>query len=350
MRMTVQNKPLVFFSVLLLIALVYALSTVLTPLLISAILAYLGDPLVNKLTRMRVPRLLSVIIIFFIIFLIIGLIFLILIPILQRQIVELIDTLPEIGNRLEAWIRNLAAYFSIEGLNIDTLKTNLANTILKGNTVTAWIGKNVLASGVAIIEWIINLILVPVVTFYLLRDWDTLLNSIQHLFPRSIEPTITKLAKQCDEVLGAFLRGQFLVMICLGIIYGIGLTLIGLKLGIIIGLIAGLVSIVPYLGFIVGLITSLFAVMIQYGTMYSIIAVIIVFLIGQMLEGMILTPMLVGNRVGLHPVAVIFAILAGGSLFGFFGVLLAVPVASVIMVLLRYISHKYHKSEFYKHA
>lgn len=348
MTTTTWNKSLILLSIVVAIVAIYILSPVLTPFLISAILAYLGNPLVNKLTKLNIPRLVSVIIIFIGLFLMITLIFLILIPLIQKQIEEFVRILPDISNWFQNSLSSFSNYFSIEGLNVENFKQTLTDNFLKANAVAAWLARNVLASGYALIQWSINLILIPVVTFYLLRDWNILLANIKDLLPRSIEPTIVKLASECNEVLGAFLKGQFLVMICLGIIYAIGLTLIGLKIGVIIGLVAGLLSIVPYLGFIVGLGTSLIAALVQYGTLWSITLVLIVFLIGQALEGMILTPLLVGNRVGLHPVAVIFAIMAGGSLFGFFGILLAVPMASVIMVLLCDISRRYHKSQFYK--
>jgi predicted PurR-regulated permease PerM len=191
------------------------------------------------------------------------------------------------------------------------------------------------------------LILIPILTFYLLRDWESLVGNIQGLLPRSILPTWNLLSAQVDEVLGAFLRGQLLVMLALGIIYTTGLWLVGLDFALLIGLLAGIVSFVPYLGLIVGILIAGVAAVLQFQGVGQLPAVAAVFIVGQLLEGMVLTPRLVGGRIGLHPVAVIFAIMAGGQLYGFFGVLLALPMAAAVMVLLRYALGLYRESELY---
>jgi predicted PurR-regulated permease PerM len=214
--------------------------------------------------------------------------------------------------------------------------------------MAAWLWKSVLHSGFALIEWVAHLVLIPVVTFYLLRDWDKVVKGVRELLPRSSEPTIVKLATECDDVLSAFFRGQLLVMLSLATIYSIGLSLVGLQVGLMIGLIAGLLSLVPYLGFIVGIVTASIVAYVQFGTLSSLFLVWLVFMVGQVIESTFLTPNLVGNRIGLHPVAVIFSVLAGGTLFGFFGVLLALPVAAVIMVLLRFFYQRYCNSRLYQ--
>jgi predicted PurR-regulated permease PerM len=202
-------------------------------------------------------------------------------------------------------------------------------------------------SGVALAGWLASMVLIPVVVFYMLRDWDKFITGIHDLLPRHLEPTVSKLARDSDQMLGAFLRGQLTVMVCLGIVYSIGLKIAGLEWSLTIGMLAGLVSFVPYLGVIFGLLTASIAVMIQSQDVVQLVWVLLVFGAGQMLEGMILTPWLVGDRVGLHPVAVIFAVLAGGQLFGFMGILLALPVASVLAVLLRHARARYRESGFY---
>jgi predicted PurR-regulated permease PerM len=202
-------------------------------------------------------------------------------------------------------------------------------------------------SGGVIAEWLMNLLLIPVVTFYLLRDWDGLVVKVHDLLPRRIAPTAAKLATEVDTVLAAFVRGQLYVMLALGCIYSIGLWMTGLDLALLIGMLAGLVSFVPYLGAIVGIVTACVAALVQFHDLIHLVPVAIVFIIGQSLEGMVLTPMLVGDKIGLHPVAVMFAVLAGGQLFGFLGILLALPVASVIMVLLRHVHELYRDSDFY---
>jgi predicted PurR-regulated permease PerM len=202
-------------------------------------------------------------------------------------------------------------------------------------------------SGLAVAAWVANLVLIPVVMFYLLRDWDVMMDKIGFLLPRNVEKKVTLWAQECDEVLGAFIKGQLLVMLALGVIYSLGLWSVGLDLALLVGMLAGLASIVPYMGFIVGIVAAGVAAMLQFNDLTMLAWVGVVFAIGQALEGMVLTPLLVGDRIGLHPVAVIFAIMAGGQLFGFVGILIALPVAAVIMVLLRHLHQGYKSSKLY---
>jgi len=202
-------------------------------------------------------------------------------------------------------------------------------------------------SGQSLIIWFAYLTLIPVVTFYLLRDWDILVGKVHDLIPRPYEKLASKLARQCDEVLAEFMRGQFLVMLAQAILYTIGLWIVGLEFFLLIGMLAGLVSFVPYLGFIVGIGVASVAGFMQFHDIIHLIYILIVFGVGQAIEGMLLSPLLVGDRIGLHPVAVIFAVMAGGQLFGFVGVLVALPVAAVIVVLLRHIHESYLESSLY---
>ena len=214
--------------------------------------------------------------------------------------------------------------------------------------LAAW--STVSGSGLAILGWLANLFLIPVLTFYLLRDWDHLVAGIQRLLPRRSEAVWVRLARESDEVLGAFLRGQMLVMFLLGVIYTTGLWVVGLDFALLIGMVAGLVSFVPYLGLIVGIVIAGIGSVLQSQGIADLPWVILVFVVGQLLEGTVLTPRLVGERVGLHPVAVIFAVMAGGQLYGFFGILLALPVAAVAMVMLRYVLQRYRASGLYASA
>ncbi|MDQ7016307.1 MAG: AI-2E family transporter, partial [Gammaproteobacteria bacterium] len=202
-------------------------------------------------------------------------------------------------------------------------------------------------SGVLLLAWLANLVLIPVVTFYLLRDWDILIERLDEMLPRSQAPTVRKLALESDRVLEAFLRGQLSVMAALALIYSLGLWLAGVELALLIGTFAGLVSFVPYLGFILGLLLASVAMLFQQPELAALLPVLLVFVIGQVIEGALLTPWLVGDRIGLHPVMVIFSVLAGGQLFGFVGILLALPVAAVIAVLMRHVHEQYRQSEFY---
>ncbi len=203
------------------------------------------------------------------------------------------------------------------------------------------------SSGQALLTWLAFLLLVPVVVFYLLRDWDILVGHIDKLLPANNRDTIRSLASECDSVLSEFLRGQLLVMLSLSVIYALGLWIAGIEYALLIGTVSGIISFIPYLGSIVGIAIAAVVAFFQYHDVIHLVFVALVFGSGQALEGMVLSPLLVGERIGLHPVAVIFAVMAGGQLFGFTGILLALPVAAVCLVLLRYVYQQYQSSEFY---
>ncbi|MGN6383398.1 MAG: AI-2E family transporter [Dyella sp.] len=326
--------------------LTYLLAPVLMPFVLAGMLAYLGDPLADRLERLGLGRTLAVTIVFVVILLLTVGALLLLIPLISRQVDNLIQNLPSYG----AWIRDTAVPWVQAKLRLDphTFDTGRVMDAVKEHigSIGSVIGK-LSRSGVGVLMWMTNLVLIPVVAFYLLRDWDRLVAWIDAMLPRSIEPTVAHLARESDKVLGAFVRGQLLVMLALGIFYGAGLALVGLSVGPLIGMIAGLLSFVPYLGFIIGFGAAVIAVLVQYGDWAHLLLVCGVFVIGQLLEGYVLVPKLVGDKIGLHPVAVIFAVLAGGYLFGFLGVLLALPAASVILVLLRYLTERYRMSGLY---
>jgi predicted PurR-regulated permease PerM len=202
-------------------------------------------------------------------------------------------------------------------------------------------------SSLALVQWVGNMVLIPVLTFYLLRDWDILVARFRELLPRRHAEKVTQISLECDDMLAGFIRGQLLVMSALSLIYTVGLMIIGVELALLLGVIAGVVSFVPYLGLIVGVVLSGLAALLQFGDWMPVVYVVIVFSVAQMIEGMVLTPRFVGERIGLHPVAVIFAVLAGGQLFGFTGVLLALPVAAVVVVLLKHAHERYVSSDLY---
>ena len=187
----------------------------------------------------------------------------------------------------------------------------------------------------------LSLFLIPIITFYLLRDWDVIINHLGALVPDSQRETVFQLARESDDVLGAFLRGQILVMMFLAIIYSLGLSLSGVEFALAIGVVSGLVSFVPYLGFVFGIGLAGLVVALEPNPLWPMVGVIATFSIAQFIEGSLLTPKLVGDRIGLHPVIVIFAVAAGGQLFGFFGILLALPAAAVLSVIMRFAYHRY---------
>ena len=330
--------------------LLWLLAPVLMPFAVAAMLAYLGDPLADRLERLGLSRAWAATLVFLVLILALGGVLLLLIPLISRQIENLIQNLP----RYAQWAQQTAWPWLQGKLHLDPRMFDSDQLLVAfkahmgsiGDVATAVLGK-VSRSGLGIVLWLTNLVLIPVVAFYLLRDWDRLVGTIDRMLPRSIEPTIAHLAHESDKVLGAFVRGQLLVMLALGIFYGAGLSLVGLSVGLLIGIVAGLLSFVPYLGFIVGFGAAVIAVLVQYGDWAHLLIICGVFVVGQLLEGYVLVPKLVGDKIGLHPVAVIFSVLAGGYLFGFLGVLLALPAASVIMVLLRYLLERYRLSELY---
>lgn len=330
--------------------LIYLLAPILTPFVAGALVAYFTDPLVDRLEALGLRRIWAVVMVFGTVILVAACAIFLLAPMLEHEISRLVDNLPTYA----AWIKStvlpwLKTKFGIH-LKLGNLEqvTGLLSDYWRqagGSAASAF--SSLSRSGAVVLAWVMNLLLIPVVTFYLLRDWDTLIGHARDLLPRRYEPTIVRLAREANEVLSAFLRGQFSVMLVLGAIYTMGLWLVGLHLAMLVGMTAGLISFIPYMGAIVGILSGCVAAIVQFGDVWSVLPVLAVFAVGQLLEGTVLTPKLVGDRIGLHPVAVIFAVLAGGRLFGFLGVLLALPVASVVMVLIRHIHGLYKESELY---
>ena len=343
---------------LLLLWLIWKLAPVITPFAISAGLAYLFDPLTDRLERVRIGkwqwnRSLAVVVVFALMISIFVVLLLVIVPLLRTQVQDLTARAPEfldwLGGTAWPWVQET---LGLQGVLLDasTITESLKSYWREASAALLSVLGTLSQSGQAVFSFFINLVLVPVVTFYLLRDWDKLVAGIRAMIPRRHEPLVSRLAGEIDEVLGAFIRGQLIVMLALGLIYAIGLWAIGLDLAIIIGLAAGLLSIVPYLGTFVGVAAGLIAAMFQFQDFTHLLMVAAVFVVGQLLEGMVLTPKLVGDRIGLHPVAVIFAVLAGGQLAGFLGILIALPVAAALNVLVRHFNREYRQSAFYGQA
>ena len=335
--------------------LTWRLAPVITPFAISAGLAYLGDPLVDRLEKLKflrwpISRTAAVLVVFVLMTGVFALVLLILIPLLAEQLGHLAERVPDIfewlvGTGLPA----VQSWLGLESLvlNTDYMADTAREYWKEAGTALLGVLGSVSRGGQAALTWIMNLVLIPVVTFYLLRDWDKLVEGIRKLLPRSIEPQASQVAREIDDVLGAFIRGQLMVMLALGLIYALGLWMLGLDLAFIIGLGAGLLSIVPYLGAFLGVIAAVLAALFQFQDLLHVVLVLVVFGVGQSLESMFLTPKLVGDQIGLHPVAVIFAVLAGGQLFGFLGILLALPVAAALNVLVRHLHQSYRQSPLY---
>ncbi len=330
--------------------LIWLLGPVLTPFAVAAMLAYVADPLIDRLMRLGLSRTWAVVAVSTLLLLGLVLALILLLPALQQQIIEFIDSVP----RYVAWYNEVAVPWLSSRLRVpmETFDPERLAGLLRENwekaggvlaTVLAWFSR----SGLALLGILINIALIPVLAFYFMRDWDHMIQAVHTLVPRAIAPTVARLAREADSTLGGFLRGQMLVMIVLGFVYGFGLMLAGVDFSLLIGLIAGLVSFVPYLGGIVFIGAGVTAALVQHGDLIHVVYVLIAFAVGQALESFVLTPWLVGDKIGMHPVAVMFAVLVGGQLFGFVGVLLALPVAAVSMVVLRYAYGHYLASSFY---
>lgn len=329
--------------------LLFQLETMLMPFIAGMILAYLSDPLANRFQRLGLSRTLAVSAVFLFLTLVLVVALLVLIPLAVQQIRQFGQLIPGIFE----WVETVLApqIRGWTGLDVAADLADVQQTLAQhwqdaGGYLAQFLGQ-VGRSGAAFLAWVTYVALIPVVTFYLLLDWDRLLHNLRSMLPRQWEPDAVRLSQRCDEVLSAFLRGQLLVMLTLGAIYATGLTAMGLRFGLLIGMVAGLASIVPFLGFIVGISVALVVAFFQFGSWLALLGVVIVFSIGQVIESVLLQPKLLGDRIGLHPVSVIFAVLAGGNLFGFTGVLLALPAAAVIMVLLRELNERYKQSSLY---
>jgi predicted PurR-regulated permease PerM len=274
-----------------------------------------------------------------------------LVPTIERQVLTLWESLPAYRDWLMLtalpWLEARTGLEITQWLDLSHLFELIrSNWDRAGGVATTLLGY-LSRSGFALLTLVANVALLPVLTYFFLRDWDVFVERIAALVPRDHLGTASRLARESSDILGAFLRGQFLVMLILGVMYGLGLWAVGLDLGILIGIVAGLFTFIPYLGPASGIILGVIAALVQYGDWPHVAGVLAVFGIGQVIESYWLTPKLVGDRIGLHPVAVIFAVMAGGQLFGFLGMLLALPLAAVINVLLRFAQERYVASRLY---
>ena len=274
--------------------LLYLLAPILLPFISGALLAYLGDPIVDRLERLKISRTLAVVVVFFILFLLILPFILFLIPLIESQLKLLFEKTP---GYIEWLTLNLEAPLqenfglNIPALEMDQLKEAFGKQFSSAGNFFKSLIRTVTHSGFVVAGWAANLFLIPVISFYLLRDWDRLVNYIHNLLPRNIEPTVTRLAKESDDVLGAFLRGQLTVMLALGTIYTIGLKLIGLEFSLLIGMLAGILSFIPYMGLVVGIIIAGIAVMLQTHEAINLLWVALVFGFAQIIESILLTPL-----------------------------------------------------------
>ena len=329
-------------------ALMWVLSPILAPFLAAAILAYIFDPLVDRLEARGVSRTFGTAIAILLLLLAVVLLLLIVLPLFYQEILLMTEQFPAFAEKLKTsvipWINEKA------GISISRDSSTFRQFITDNMTDASGIAKKVFASvgggGLVVVGFLINLVLIPVVLFYLLRDWDGLVANIDASIPRRLHKGVTVIARDIDAVLSEFLRGQLSVMLIMSVFYVAGLWLVGLTFALPVGLITGLLVFVPYLGSGAGLVLGTIAAVMQAPSLVPFVW--LVFGLGQLIEGFAVTPWLVGDRIGLHPVAVLFALLAFGQLFGFFGVLLALPASAAILVGLRHMQAHYRKSNLYR--
>lgn len=349
-----RNPMIWWLAGLLVCGLIYLLSPILTPFLVAAILAYIANPLVNKIDAFQFKNLspsrtVASLLVMCLILAVILLILLIVVPLIQKEVVLLLQKLPAYFNTakssLEPWLqKNFGVGIDIDFAQIQQILTE--NWKTAGNFAKN-IAQTLSTKGLVFIGWLANLVLIPLVLFYLLVDWNILVNKVGQLIPRKYIAKTQEIALEIDAVLAEFLRGQLSVMLLMSMFYSAGLWLAGLEVAVPIGILSGLLGFIPYLGFGLGLILGIFSALLQFGNITDIIPVLVVFGLGQIVESMVLTPYLVGDRIGLHPLVVIFALMAGGQLFGFAGVLLALPVSAALAVGFRHARQTYLTSQFY---
>lgn len=346
-------KPWIIMGLVLasLVWLLYALGDILTPFIVAAVLAYILNPLVEKLRRKGVKRgPASMLVMIFSLLVLLALV-LIIVPMLINQFNNIVMRLPQmiyfVQNKLLPWLNDIAG----EHVEIDT------------NTVVAWLqahagelnnafqklAPTLMRQSGNVVVGVTNLMLLPFLLYYFLLDWQRWSHGIRALIPRRFIDTYMRVSGNMDKVLGEFLRGQLMVMLIMGLVYGIGLMFTGLDSGFAIGMIAGILVFVPYLGAFTGLLLATLAALLQFGSWQGLLMVWAVFGVGQFLESFFITPKIVGDRIGLSPFWVIFSLMAFGQLMGFVGMLIGLPLAAVTLVLLREGADAYFKSWFYRH-
>ena len=348
-----QRQTLLWLSLgLLLAVLLYLLGPVLAPFIAAAILGYVLNPGVDWLAARRMPRVVAVIIVMLALGLMLAALLLIVLPTLRDELPLLQEKLPSLLDKIDSTI---GPWLKQAGLTVRLDSASLKNIVAaKMATGGSEFGATILASlkvgGTAVLGWIATLLLVPIVLFYLLLDWHALLARIARGVPRRWIVQVTGMANETDTLLAQYLRGQLLVMLVLATYYSITLAMAGFDVALPVGLITGLLVFIPYIGYGLGLALALIAAILQFDGWQGLLPIAIIYGVGQIIESFFLTPLLVGERIGLHPLAVIFALLAFGQLFGFVGILLALPASAILSVVFGHLRRHYLNSSFYNQS
>lgn len=346
------RTQLTFWSatIALFIGFIWLFKGVLTPFVLGIVIAYLLNPLVKGFSTKGVKRTTSTIIILALFFIVITAIIIVVAPIVARESAELIRAFPgyldkgiELLQPYIVWFQEMTGQGSMEDV-----KAFLKENISKILSITGGVAGGLAAGGQAVIGMLSTIVITPLVAFFMMKEWPAITDWVEDLIPRNREKMIKDLITQIDAKLSGFIRGQLTVAFFLGLIYAVALTIAGLNYGFLIGVVAGVLSIIPLVGSTIGLLVAVIVAWFQAGEIDYVIIIAAIFIVGQIVEGNILSPKLLGDSVGLHPLWILFALMAGGSLFGILGMLLAVPVAAVIGVLLSFSILQYKQSAIYK--
>jgi predicted PurR-regulated permease PerM len=348
------RRQIIFWAAILafILAVMWLLGEVLLPFVAGVVLAYLLNPLTNRLERLRIPRWIAALIVILLVVLVFVLLILLIVPVIGAQLAAFVQDLPGYVKKLQALISDpsrpwLSRFVGERFAGADQSAGELVSQAAALGTT--FLGK-VLSGGAAVVSIFSLLVITPVVAFYFIVDWQRIIAALERLVPRSQHDTVVKLARQIDTAIAGFVRGQTLVCVLLGLFYALALSLVGLNFGLLIGLVSGLIGFIPYVGSVTGFVVATSIALVQFwGPEWLWIVVVIgIFLFGQFIEGNILVPKLVGDSVGLHPLWLMFALFAFGYLFGFVGLLLAVPLAAAVGVLVRFGVNRYLHSPLYK--
>ena len=347
-----NNRNWVFWLVLFVLfcIAVYVLRSVLLPFVAGIIIGYLLDPWTSKFEKWGMNRTFATFLVMFLVLIFMIPALIILIGIIDEQLGQFLAELPRyitsLVKKMEPVFIELQDHFP--SLQPEKSREYLKNNMTNNLKIVGSLMGGLVSGGFALINLLSLLLITPIVAFYMLRDWDNFLAKVKELLPRNSKKEIILQAKEIDRTLSGFIRGQLSVCILLGTFYSVGLYAVGLELGVLVGFIAGLISFIPYVGSIFGFVVSISIAFAQFDSLTPVLHVALVFAVGQFIEGNFLTPKLVGDNVGLHPVWVMFALLAGGVLLGFLGLMIAVPVAAIIGVLLRHAIENYKHSSLYR--